>query len=507
MQLGDITNEVVETCLRAIRSGEILQGRLLDLAVLDRPVGRSPEERALRLEDLLHELVWEAYRSLRLAEGLPASVPETRSEILGQIGEDFSRGNSDLEAWNVLYFRYLAAIPLSVEEISGAANIVPQQMRRRLRQSLTNLAHRLRRMELEAQRQLPPAERNLPLPDYTHLVGVQAYFQTLAELFGQPEGPRLVSLEGIGGIGKTALARAFVSLPETQAQWHTILWVSARQYFVGEDGRVAPVSDTAATLDDVTTRLAQQLGLGHLAERTTAERLQGLRAALQMEKSLVVVDNLETVAEYAHLVPALAQCAGRSRFLITSRQTLRHYPYVHTLQLAELNSPACQDLVQAETARRGHPLALAPADFEQLYRLVGGVPLAVKLVAAQLPLHPLAEILERFSRARAGMDELYRYLYWQTWQSLGDDARRLLLAFLPTDPEGEDLAFLQAMSGQPEAAFFAALRQLDQFSLLEISGSAAAPRYRLHRLTVTFLQTDILKLWEQPPSHDPPSHA
>jgi hypothetical protein len=97
------------------------------------------------------------------------------------------------------------------------------------------------------------------------------------------------------------------------------------------------------------------------------------------------------------------------------------------------------------------------------------------------------------------MDTLYRYLYWQTWQLLSDSARRLLLSFLPADPEGEDLAFIQVMIGQPEDTFFLTLQELDQFSLLEISGDAHAPRYRLHRLTVTFLQTDILSSWSETP--------
>ena len=46
----------------------------------------------------------------------------------------------------------------------------------------------------------------------------------------------MVSLEGIGGIGKTAVARAFVAQPDLSANWPEILWVSARQSFLAEDG-------------------------------------------------------------------------------------------------------------------------------------------------------------------------------------------------------------------------------------------------------------------------------
>ncbi len=213
----------------------------------------------------------------------------------------------------------------------------------------------------------------------------------------------------------------------------------------------------------------------------------------------MVVDNLETLEEYRQLVPALAGMAGVSRFLITTRQTLREYPFVHTIPVAELDRASASELIGAEIARRGRASRISPERFDELYRVVGGLPLALKLVAAQLYLRPLSEILAGFREASVGIDNLYRYLYWQTWQSLDDSARQLLLSFLPSDPEGEDLEFLALMSGQAQAEFYTALKELDQFSLLEVNGDTERPLYRLHRLTATFLQTDILNGWAGAP--------
>jgi hypothetical protein len=135
-------------------------------------------------------------------------------------------------------------------------------------------------------------------------------------------------------------------------------------------------------------------------------------------------------------------------------------------------------------------------DFDDLYQVVGGIPLAIKLAAAQLSLLPLSQIVTNLRQASMGTDQMYRYLYWQTWQALHDPARLLLLSFLSADAEGEDLEFLRTMSAQSDEQFYKALYELDQFSLLEVSGDASRPLYRLHRLTVTFLQTDILNRWQ-----------
>lgn len=53
------------------------------------------------------------------------------------------------------------------------------------------------------------------------------------------------------------------------------------------------------------------------------------------------------------------------------------------------------------------------------------------------------------------------------------------------------------MSGQDEEEFYRAVAELDQVSLLEISGTTTDPHYRLHRLTVTFLQTELLNFWDK----------
>jgi LuxR family glucitol operon transcriptional activator len=247
-------------------------------------------------------------------------------------------------------------------------------------------------------------------------------------------------------------------------------------------------------LDDVTARLADQLGVSHLASKNIPERLEGLQAALNMEPTLVVVDNLESVEEYEQLIPSLAKLNGKTRFLITTRQTLRQFPYVFCIPLGELKNQDAFELVSSETHRLGKPGIVNQETFDQLYELVGGIPLAIKLVAAQVMIRPLEQIISGFRQAKAGMDNLYRYLYWEAWQLLAENTRHLMLSFLASDPEGEDLEFIHLMSGL-EDQFYPSLQELDQFSLLEISGDVHQPRYRLHRLTITFLQTDILKVW------------
>ncbi len=494
MQLAEITTGSLESFLRTKRSGEKSKINLLKLDVLEQRGLRSEVEKAMGLADLLYEMIEKKYLQFRKAEKLSACLPKTRDDLNAKIQQDFSLGNAELEAWSALYYRYLAAIPTTAEDLAAAAGVVSQQFRRRINTALAFVVDDLRRLERQAQEEKTYLNPNLPMPDYSHLIAVQAYIDKLNAALNQAEGAFMVSLEGLGGIGKTALARAFVGLPATTNYWKRIVWVSARQEYISQQGTIQPISGNAATLEDVTARLADQLGISHLASKSMPERLEGLQAALNMEPTLVVVDNLESVAEHQLLIPALAKLGGKSRFLITTRQTLREFPYVFCMPLGELNAQDAFDLVSSETDRLGKPGLVDQETFAQLYELVGGIPLAIKLVAAQVMIRPLDQILSGFRQAKTGMENLYRYLYWEAWQILSENARQLLLSFLASDPEGEDLEFVQLMSGLVDQ-FYPALQEIHRFSLLEISGDVFNPRYRLHRLTVTFLQTDILKVW------------
>ena len=62
-----------------------------------------------------------------------------------------------------------------------------------------------------------------------HLIGVETELKPLLELLGSLGSPWLISLEGIGGIGKTALANALARDVALTGQFRDIAWVSAKQ--------------------------------------------------------------------------------------------------------------------------------------------------------------------------------------------------------------------------------------------------------------------------------------
>jgi hypothetical protein len=133
---------------------------------------------------------------------------------------------------------------------------------------------------------------------------------------------------------------------------------------------------------------------------------------------------------------------------------------------------------------------------DSIYQVVGGNPLALKLVVGQIAIFPLPQVLDNLKQAQGKkIDELYTYIYWQAWNSLDVIVQRVLLA-MPLAQDG-DFAQLRAVTNLKVDELNDALERLVMLSLIEVGGNDLVDRrYHIHRLTETFLLTEVTR-WQQ----------
>ncbi len=452
----------------------------------------------------LDDQPWHTFASL--AQATTGKGAPSRLEWSQAIKEWILRGlqhlhHEDSRASELLRQRFLDDDPVHI--VANRWNVSESLILQRQRKAILALSRCLWQEEAETlaekgARILDRLEITVPV----RLFGIADKQTALSDLLGVEGPPWVIAVDGMGGIGKTTLADAIVRQMVTWPRYADIGWVSARRnVFTLWGGLQEQADQPALTFEHLIDAILGQFG----AERTTRlpyeRKLIEAKEFLRSAPYLIVIDNLETAADYARLVPELQGLCNPSRFLLTSRHSLRTFPGVYSLTLDELSLTDSLDLLRYEAEERGfHELAGAPDDLlTQVYQVVGGNPLALKLVVGQSYALPPSQVLKNLRLAQGQTaEELYRHLYWHSWQVLSDRARQVLVTMPLVAEQGGDISQIAAISELSEHEVTAALTELVNVSLVNKAGDIQNYRFAIHQLTEAFLAREVLK-WQSSP--------
>jgi predicted ATPase/class 3 adenylate cyclase len=274
----------------------------------------------------------------------------------------------------------------------------------------------------------------------------------LAEVKALLGSSRLLTLLGMGGLGKTRLS--LQTAAELIHDFPNGVW------FLD----LSPISDPALIVSET----AQVLGVREEPDRPM---LQTLCAHLKSHRALLIMDNCEHVIKAsAQMASAILKVAPHVRILASSREALRS-PGEQTYPVLPLPVPARGDGIEAlsrstavrlfvDRARLHKPgFALnereAPAVAELVARLEG-IPLALELAAARIRALSVADINARLkdryklltggSRVLQERQQTLRALVDWSYELL-EPAEQIVLDRLGVFVGGFDLAAAEAVCG------------------------------------------------------------
>jgi predicted ATPase len=356
-------------------------------------------------------------------------------------------------------------------------------------------------------------------PSTTSLIGREA---VTTEIHSAVKTHRLVTLTGVGGVGKTRLA----------------LEVAARLADEFPDGvwlfELAAVSDPAAVPDAV----AAVLGITQQAGKTVSE---SVAAALEGRVRLLVIDNCEHVLDAAaDLIEAILAHSATVRILATSREGLgvpdEQVRPVRSLDTAAgIHSAAASLFV--ERAQGIAPGFSIEGDesvaITEICQRLDGIPLAIELAASRMASMTASEMHDRLDHrfrmlvgSRRGLERHHTLRHAVAWSyDLLGDTEKTVLERCSVFAGGFDLQSACAVAGSDDLDEYAILDVLDalvrkslviadhssrrtRFSMLEtirqfaeeqlVTSDAAEAVRTAHARYFAGREADILALWDSP---------
>jgi predicted ATPase len=261
------------------------------------------------------------------------------------------------------------------------------------------------------------------------------------ELVGLVRAHRLVTLTGVGGVGKTRLAVQVAA--ELVPDFGDGIWLL----------ELAPVGDPAAVPDAAATALGVTQQPGRTVSESVAEALVGRRL-------LIVVDNCEHVLDAAaDLVEAVLARASTVTVVATSREGLRvGAEHLWAVPSLDVDVGAVELFVErARAVSAGFTMddEVDAGAVVEICRRLDGIALAIELAAARMvsmtPSEVLARLNDRFrllSGSRRGLERhqtLRQAVQW-SYDLLTVD-EQMVLGCCSVFADGFDLAAATDITG------------------------------------------------------------
>jgi hypothetical protein len=313
-----------------------------------------------------------------------------------------------------------------------------------------------------------PVKQNLP--NARRFIGREGEIEKImAVLRPYPHSQEhLITIDGVGGIGKSALAieiahRLLRQYPQTDPaeRFDAIIWTSAKRDLLTADG-VFPRTQIIRTLEQIYIVIAFVLGQPEIMQMKIDEQFNAIRKLLSQQRTLLIVDNLETIDD-EEIISFLRELPAPTKCIVTSRHRI---DVAYPIRLQGMSEEEAKLLINTECLRHG--ILLPAEDSKQLFKRTGGVPLAMVLSTAQIARgFGIKVVLDRLGKYT---NDVTRFCFDYSLEKLNANEWKLLMT-LSLFSEGTTREFLGEISELPELDRDQGLAELEKLSLINRSSN------------------------------------
>jgi hypothetical protein len=231
---------------------------------------------------------------------------------------------------------------------------------------------------------------NLPQPDYINFVGRKEELEQIRKLLQPQDRIWTIVIDGIGGIGKSALALEIAHrykdeyefLPEEE-RFDAIIWVSAKTSSLTAEG-IKTRYQVTNTISDIYKEISIVLGKNEInlnSINNINDQNLLIKGALRQQRTLLIIDNFETIDD-ERVNSFIRELPSPTKSIVTTRHRI---DIADPIRLSAMPREDAINLIKQECKKKD--VQLKEEQAELLYKRTAGVPLAVVWSIAQISHH------------------------------------------------------------------------------------------------------------------------
>ncbi|MGE3795702.1 MAG: hypothetical protein AB7I38_17505 [Dehalococcoidia bacterium] len=295
----------------------------------------------------------------------------------------------------------------------------------------------------------------------------------------------LLTVRGIGGIGKTSLILELCHRLTEEldpSPYEYVVWLSARDIDLTLEGP-RRVRRATSSLEEVWSRVCALFDLGRDPNRRDAFERELASAPI-----LLILDNFETYDDQRTLFAYLNEViAPPSKAVITSRHVV---PGESDLELSGMDLAQARELLTREARRLNREPLMTDPVMDEIYRGTHGHPYAMKLAAARFT---TAGATQKAIKGALSDEQVLEALFRRSFDDLGSSEAEFVFLLIGEFPGGVSEDALRVACHPHEIDVDAALGTLQLRSLVEAIAATPVARFDMPTMAREFCRSRLIK--------------
>ncbi len=302
------------------------------------------------------------------------------------------------------------------------------------------------------------------LPRRPFFVGREEELHAILQSLQPTSRTFIVGIEGIGGVGKTALAIEVSYRCIENELFESVIWISAKELILTLHG-IEPIIPEAKSLSDILITIGTSLGHHTIGNLSIQDQIKQAYNLLSRRTTLLILDNFETLSkkEQSDILDFLRRSPITLKIIITSRERVAEGQIIRLQGLSFAESSA---LLEWDAQQKN--IQLTAEQSKYLADLTGGLPLALLWVQGQIAVlgYSVTKVLDKLS-----LDAdipILQYCFNHSWNLLRDDNAKRMLFVLALQPDAVSREALKEITEiEDDDSFDIAISDLLQLTLIE----------------------------------------